>query len=248
MKKSPIIKAVIFTSIILTPLVTFAVTGTVTVQDAITGIGATAILIQLFTSTVVKALGTLALSVALLAFFYGIIEYIWAKRQGDGKGVQVGGEFMKWGLIALFVMFSVYGIIKLGQSILFQGKDVTTIDIPSFNFRTGTVPSAQNGAQSAGNNNTGGVTNSTGNNNTGGVTKSALQTCIDNGSSVETCNCEASGGIWNLTDNSCSTGSNNSVKGTKSALQTCVDNGSSVETCNCEIKGGAMGSDGVCSE
>ncbi|MCF7843294.1 hypothetical protein K9M47_00165 [Candidatus Gracilibacteria bacterium] len=148
MKKSFISKAIIFTSIAITPLITFA-EGGVTVRDAMVGIGTTAILIQLFTSTVVKALATLALSVALLAFFYGIVEYIWAKRNGDAGGVKGGGDFIKWSLMALFVMFSVYGIIKLGQGILFQGKDVTKIDIPSFNFGPSGSSNTNSGLPSA---------------------------------------------------------------------------------------------------
>lgn len=136
MKTSTIYRLVIFTSIITLPLSVFA-TVNESIQNTMVGIGATAIIINLFTGTVIKSLATLFLSTALLVFFYGIVEYIWAKRQGDGKGVENGNKFMTWGLIALFVMFSVYGIIKFGQGILFAGKDVSTIDIPSFNFKQG---------------------------------------------------------------------------------------------------------------
>jgi hypothetical protein len=48
---------------------------------------------------------------------------------------------MIYGLIGLFVMFSVYGIIKFGQGILFGTKDVSTITIPEINFKnSGSAP------------------------------------------------------------------------------------------------------------
>ena len=59
---------------------------------------------------------------------------------------------MTWGLVALFVMFSVYGIVRLSQSVLFNNKDVNTIDIPSFdpkkaNKNSQTGPSVSPGFQ-----------------------------------------------------------------------------------------------------
>jgi succinate dehydrogenase/fumarate reductase cytochrome b subunit len=132
MKKISTISAVIFTSLAMFPLIASAQTG----GTVATGIGTLNGLIQLLTTTVVKSLATLLLSLALLAFFWGIVEYIWGKRQGNGDKVKAGNEFMTWGLIALFVMFSVYGIIKLAQNILGM-PNVTTIEIPNITFGGG---------------------------------------------------------------------------------------------------------------
>lgn len=129
MKKFSTISAVIFTSLAMFPLIASAQTG----PSVAAGIGTLNGLIQLLTTTVVKSLATLLLSLALLAFFWGIVEYIWGKRQGNGDKVKAGNEFMTWGLIALFVMFSVYGIIKLAQNILGM-PNVTTIEIPNITF------------------------------------------------------------------------------------------------------------------
>ena len=132
MKKFSTILAVIFTSLAMFPLIASAQTG----GTVAAGIGTLNGLIQLLTTTVVKSLATLLLSLALLAFFWGIVEYIWGKRQGNGDKVKAGNEFMTWGLIALFVMFSVYGIIKLAQNILGM-PNVTTIEIPNITFGGG---------------------------------------------------------------------------------------------------------------
>jgi hypothetical protein len=102
------------------------------------GFGSLKDIITSFTNNVLVSTATLFLSLAVLAFFYGIVEYIWAKRKGDTKGVADGNKFMVAGLIALFVMFSVYGIIKLAQNTLFPGVDVETIKVPSINFGGGT--------------------------------------------------------------------------------------------------------------
>lgn len=54
--------------------------------------------------------------IALLIFFAGIIRFIWEsnneKKRNEGK------QMLLWGLVALFVMFSLWGIIKLAQTAL----------------------------------------------------------------------------------------------------------------------------------
>lgn len=80
---------------------------------------------------VVKSLGYLAFTVAVVAFLWGMVNFIWSARNGDaGKGVENGKQFMLWGLIALFVMFSVWGIIIFAQGVL-DIKGSTSITIPN---------------------------------------------------------------------------------------------------------------------
>ena len=55
--------------------------------------------------------------VALLAFFWGLAKFIF-RVGGDEKAVEEGKMIMKWGLIALFVMVSVWGIIIFIQEAL----------------------------------------------------------------------------------------------------------------------------------
>ena len=55
--------------------------------------------------------------VALLAFFWGLARFIF-RVGGDEKAVEEGKRIMKWGLIALFVMVSVWGIIIFIQEAL----------------------------------------------------------------------------------------------------------------------------------
>ena len=51
----------------------------------------------------------LVMSLALLAFFWGLAKFI--LQAGDEKGREDGKQVMKWGIVALFVLVSVYGIL-----------------------------------------------------------------------------------------------------------------------------------------
>ncbi|MCF7843293.1 hypothetical protein K9M47_00160 [Candidatus Gracilibacteria bacterium] len=129
MKKLSFLKISIILTVILSPVYVFSATG------AREGAETFASLVSLFTNSVMSAVGGLLVSGGMLAFLYGVVEYIWARRNGDSKGLEDGNRFMAWGLIGLFIMFSVYGIIKLGQGILFGNKDVTTISIPNIKLK-----------------------------------------------------------------------------------------------------------------
>lgn len=93
---------------------------------------------------VVTSLGYLMFTLAVVAFLWGMVQFIWNARSGDaGKGVENGKQFMLWGLIALFVMFSVWGIIKFTQGV-FNIQGQTSIIIPNIKV-LGSSPSATGG-------------------------------------------------------------------------------------------------------
>lgn len=50
---------------------------------------------------------------ALLGFFWGLAKFIF--QSGDEKAVDEGKRIMKWGLISLFLMTSVWGVIGFFQ-------------------------------------------------------------------------------------------------------------------------------------
>ncbi len=98
---------------------------------------------------VVTSLAYLMFTVAVVAFFFGIVKFIWAARNGDaGKGVENGKQFMLWGLIALFVMFSVWGIIQFAQGV-FGIRGENSIVIPRVQLLGGSSPTTRTGATSA---------------------------------------------------------------------------------------------------
>ena len=93
-------------------------------------------IVNSFTNNIVNALVTLFATAALVAFFFGIVQYIWGMRDGKPEKVKNGNSFMIWGLIGLFVMFSVWGIIIFFQTVLGLQTD-RTIYIPEIKMQQG---------------------------------------------------------------------------------------------------------------
>lgn len=126
-----------FTLIAASLITFFVLLDTASAQASATGVqqgfSTFAGLITAFNNTVVKALATLFISGAVVAFFFGVTQFIWGLRQGQEKAITDGKQFMIWGLVALFVMFSVYGIIKVAQSLV-PGLNATSIIIPEVNY------------------------------------------------------------------------------------------------------------------
>jgi hypothetical protein len=58
-------------------------------------------------------------AIALLAFFWGLAQFIFKTGSGDKTAIDNGKNLMKWGIIGLFVMVSIWGIIYfIGDQIL----------------------------------------------------------------------------------------------------------------------------------
>ncbi len=71
---------------------------------------------------IVGAALPIVVGIALLVFFWGLVKYIFAQgsedKQGDAK------KIMLWGIIALFVMISVWGLVGfIGEAL---GVDAET--------------------------------------------------------------------------------------------------------------------------
>jgi hypothetical protein len=78
-----------------------------------------------FVIDIINPLLYIIAGLALLAFFWGLVKFI--SRAGDEKSHAEGKSLMVWGLIALFVMVSVYGILRFFYSDLFPGSLVLPV-------------------------------------------------------------------------------------------------------------------------
>ena len=67
-------------------------------------------LVNILLDLIAAAIPVMA-SLALLAFFWGLAKFIF-RLGGDEKALAEGKNLMKWGLIALFIMVSVWGILR----------------------------------------------------------------------------------------------------------------------------------------
>lgn len=146
MKKTQTLTTLILTALLAIP--TMALAQTSGVASINTGLNNFGSIIRTLTGSVVSALSTLAATAAMVAFFYGIVQYIWGIREGDEGRVAKGNLFLRWGLVALFVMFSVWGIIIYVQRI-FGIDNANNIIIPTIQLQGGTSPTNSNPLQPA---------------------------------------------------------------------------------------------------
>jgi hypothetical protein len=92
----------LFATLLLTPFVTFALTFQVIVYRLLS-------LIQLIIP--------LLLAVGVLGFFFGVVRYIFSAGNPDARAE--GAKYMIYGIVALFVMVSVWGLVAILQHTIF---------------------------------------------------------------------------------------------------------------------------------
>jgi hypothetical protein len=70
----------------------------------------------------------IVVAIALLAFFWGLVKFIFAGEEGKKEGQHL----MIWGLVALFVMVSVWGLVRfIGNAVgIGQGDTITVPKVP----------------------------------------------------------------------------------------------------------------------
>jgi hypothetical protein len=75
--------------------------------------------INFFTCTLMNAIVPLFVALAVVGFIYGIIKYFLnpdnEEKRKDGK------SFMIWGLVALFVMVSIWGLVGILSNTFLNG-------------------------------------------------------------------------------------------------------------------------------
>lgn len=91
-------KKIIYAALAFAPVLTFA-----------QSLGNLTTLVQNIRGLINQILPVL-LALAILYFFWGLITFI--RAAGDPKKVEEGKSIMIWGIIALFVMVSVFGILN----------------------------------------------------------------------------------------------------------------------------------------
>ncbi|MEA2701528.1 MAG: hypothetical protein QOE22_237 [Candidatus Parcubacteria bacterium] len=68
--------------------------------------------------TLGNLLSTLVYAIAFLIFMFGVFKYFFVSGANAEESRQKGKQLMLWGVIALAVMFAVWGIVKVFLSIL----------------------------------------------------------------------------------------------------------------------------------
>jgi len=77
---------------------------------------------------IIKQASILVVALALLFFFWGLAKFI--LQAGNEEKKNEGRQIMVWGIIALFIMISVWGIITVLENTFFRDSSGNT-NIPS---------------------------------------------------------------------------------------------------------------------
>ncbi len=72
--------------------------------------------LMLSVGAIVTLLIPLSATAALLFFFWGLAKFILKLGRGEESAVEEGKEIMKWGIVSLFVIVSIWGIVSLIQA------------------------------------------------------------------------------------------------------------------------------------
>lgn len=84
-----------------------------------------------FLNAFVNSLIPLAISLALLMFFWGLIKYLF--KIGGDDAQKEGIRTMIWGVAALFVMVSIWGIINILRSTFrVENNQVPPVSVPQY--------------------------------------------------------------------------------------------------------------------
>ena len=90
------------------------------------------------TDLIGNTITNLLLTAAVAAFMFAVVSFIWKRANGSsGDGIKDARNQLGWSIVALFVMFSIWGIISFLQSGIFgPGGTKTQIEAPSIKVNT----------------------------------------------------------------------------------------------------------------
>jgi hypothetical protein len=106
--RKPILYAMLTTGLLALPLIADAQTGTL--QGIVATFG-----------SIIRALVGILFTLAIVVFFWGLVRYLFSGGEEKGKGLNL----MLMGIIAIFVMASLYGIVGILQRTLGAGGNAT---------------------------------------------------------------------------------------------------------------------------
>jgi len=78
--------------------------------------------------TLIDQLIPLVIGLALLVFLWGVLQYALSKEDG---GKEAAKGYMLWGLIALFVMVSVWGLVNVISDTILGDNIDKTVETPT---------------------------------------------------------------------------------------------------------------------
>lgn len=90
-----------------------------------------------------KLVYPIVFTIALIYFFWGVAQFI-LKEAGNDKAREDGKKKIMWGVVALFVMFSIYGIISAISNLTGIPTTVSGGNLNSRSFSPSELPGSVN--------------------------------------------------------------------------------------------------------
>jgi hypothetical protein len=84
-------------------------------------------IVKFFTCFLTKVIVPFLFAMATAAFIYGVFDFIRASANGEETGEKK--QFMVWGIVALAVMFSVWGLVGILQSTFHVGNVIPQLPV-----------------------------------------------------------------------------------------------------------------------
>lgn len=103
-------KFLLATAIVLTPAVASAA-----------GVGSSIASLLSLVSNTLGALVYIVMSLGLLVFLWGVVKYVISNSDDDKKSAR---QYMIWGIIGLFVMSTVWGIVGLLKDTIWGSANI----------------------------------------------------------------------------------------------------------------------------
>ncbi|MEX0918606.1 MAG: hypothetical protein WDZ85_01395 [Candidatus Paceibacterota bacterium] len=87
-------------------------------------------ILNMITTTILNPLIVLIMGISLVVFLWGMVKYI--SGAGDDAERKKARQYIIWGIIALFVMISVWGFVNILVASIFPSGIPTAPSVPSF--------------------------------------------------------------------------------------------------------------------
>lgn len=69
-------------------------------------------IISKINTNIINPIIVVIFSIALVVFLFGLFQYLW-KSHGDPSAIKEGSKHIGWGLLGMFIMFSVFGFLQI---------------------------------------------------------------------------------------------------------------------------------------
>ncbi|MFA6254079.1 MAG: hypothetical protein WC640_02355 [Candidatus Paceibacterota bacterium] len=83
-------------------------------------------IIQVILKSIIEPLIPILVALAIILFAWGLFNYL-KSGMGDTDDIRGAKSLMFWGMIIIFVMFSVWGLVLILQDVFFNGGTVPMV-------------------------------------------------------------------------------------------------------------------------